>query len=274
MAPTAAAAPGEARAAIAARKLWYHTIEVAPGVLTPGWFDLRDIVGHLPWPGVAGMRCLDVGPYDGFLSFELERRGAAEVIAADIASPAGWDWPRALRDRGPSGLLAVAEADPGGGFEIAAQLLGSRVQRLAMSIYDLDPDAIGTFDLVVCGSLLLHLRDPMRGLAGIRRVCRGRLLSAETISPGLTLASPRRAVARFRSGDRCQWWIPNRAGHQAMIRAAGFEIERSVAPYAIPLGLGHPSHSSRALAGSELATLALTRRRGVPHSALLTRALS
>src|SRR6266496_2314073 len=93
--------PEEARAAVAANPHWYHTIDVAPGVETPGWFDLRPIVDRLPWPDVRGRRCLDVGPYDGFLSFELERRGAAEVVATDIGSPNDWDWPYASRTSGP-----------------------------------------------------------------------------------------------------------------------------------------------------------------------------
>ena len=71
--------------AVDAVPLWYHTLELAPGVVTPGWFDLRPIVSLLPWPDVRGKRCLDVGTYDGFLAFELERRGAAEVVATDIS---------------------------------------------------------------------------------------------------------------------------------------------------------------------------------------------
>ena len=56
--------------------LWYHTLELPGGIVTPGWFDLRGVVDRLPWPDVRGKRCLDVGTYDGFYAFELERRGA------------------------------------------------------------------------------------------------------------------------------------------------------------------------------------------------------
>lgn len=68
--------------------------------MTPGWFDLRPIVDRMPWPDVRGKRCLDVGTWDGFLAFELERRGAAEVVATDIESHEDWDWPPALKQRG------------------------------------------------------------------------------------------------------------------------------------------------------------------------------
>ena len=45
---------------------WWHVIELAPGVVTPGSWDLRPTAAELPWPDVAGKRCLDVGTMDGF----------------------------------------------------------------------------------------------------------------------------------------------------------------------------------------------------------------
>ena len=84
-------------AEVAAHQLWYHTMELAPGVVTPGWFDLRPVIDRLPWPDVRGKRCLDVGTFDGHLAFELERRGAGEVVCTDLASEAEWDWPAESR---------------------------------------------------------------------------------------------------------------------------------------------------------------------------------
>jgi tRNA (mo5U34)-methyltransferase len=80
----------ELREAVAANPLWYHTLEPGPHVVTPGWFDLRPVVHRMPWPDVRGARCLDIGTYDGFLAFELERRGAPEVIATDLGSHEHW----------------------------------------------------------------------------------------------------------------------------------------------------------------------------------------
>src|SRR5258705_605478 len=141
--------------------LWYHTLELAPGVTTPGWFDLRAVVNKLPWPDVRGKRCLDVGTYDGFLAFEMERRGAAEVVAIDLDDHQQWDWPARLRSIAPQRLAALAGPEKGVGFKIAAKALGSRVERVAMSVYRLAEADLGPFDVVVCGSLLLHLRDPV-----------------------------------------------------------------------------------------------------------------
>lgn len=261
----------DARAAVASNPFWYHTMEVAPGVETPGWFDLRPIVERLPWPDLSGKRCLEVGPYDGFLSFEMERRGAAEVVAADIGSPREWDWPLRNRKSGPEVLATISGERTGKGFETARRLLGSAAERVEISAYELSPENVGRFDFVICGSLMLHLRDPIRALEAIRSVCGEQFLSAETISAALSVVH-RRPAARLRGGDRCQWWIPNPAAHRMMLRAAGFEIERSVAPYAIPLGPAHPLRKTLLRAAPQHWLAApVTRGVGVPHAAALCR---
>lgn len=256
-----------------ASHVWYHTIDLGDGVITPGWFDLRPIVDALPWPDVVGKRCLDVGTYDGFLAFELERRGAAEVVAVDISDHALWDWPPDMRATGPENLASLAGPDKNRGFRIAAEALGSSVELKPLSVYDLDPHALGTFDVITCGSLMLHLREPLRALEAIRGVCGGMFLSTETVDLELTALAPRWPVARLNgSGDLCQWWTPNVAGHRRMLFAAGFAIERTTRPYAIPYGESHPPPPGgwqgrrrmvvgRLLAGGQ----------GVPHAAVLAR---
>ncbi len=258
------------RRAVTSHPFWYHTMELEPGVITPGWFDLRPIVDRLPWPDVRGKRCLDVGPWDGFFAFELERRGAAEVVAADIDSHVDWDWPLATRQLGPKVLAGMVSAEPGTGFELAKELLGSAAVREQISVYDLAPERIGTFDVVVCGSLLLHLRDPVGAVEAIRGVCNATLLSAETIDLLLTLLHPRLPVARVRGGNRCQWWIPNAACHRRLIEVGGFEVERAIRPYAIPYGVAHRRAGTalHALRHHSLTWLAM-RTWGSPHAAVL-----
>lgn len=263
----------EARALVESVPLWYHVLELGPDLVTPGWFDLRPIVELLPWPDVRGKRCLDVGPWDGFLSFELERRGAAEVVAVDIGDVAEWDWPLRNRRSGPLAVSGGGETTTGRGFEVAKRLLDSKVERRVLSVYELGPDAVGTFDVVVCGSLLLHLKNPIGALEAIRSVCTEAFLSAEQIDPILAIAHRRAPAARQRGGEKGQWWIPNPRGHAEMVAAAGFEIERTTRPYAIPLAPGHadarPGRLRRRL--GLLPGRLLTRGPGMPHAALLAR---
>jgi tRNA (mo5U34)-methyltransferase len=272
----ARAASGEApadglQARVAANRLWYHTIELPGGVVTPGWFDLRPIVERMPWPDVGGKRCLDIGTYDGFLAFELERRGAAEVLATDIPDEAHWDWYPRLRSTGPRELADLMGPEKGRGFRIAADALGSAVQRMEVSVYDLSPERVGSFDVVVCGSLLLHLRDPFRALEAIRTVCSGRFLSAEEINVWLSLVHPRRPVTQLRP-HALQWSVPNVAGHREMLELSGFVVEDASGAYSIPFGSAHPrpARTPRAL-GRRLLQRWRTGGVGVPTHAVLAR---
>ena len=259
----------ELRSAVASHPIWYHTIELAPGVETPGWFDLRPIVDQLPWPDLRGKRCLDVATYDGFLAFEMERRGAAEVVATDIASHAEWDWLPRARAEGLRYLEQAAGAK-GRGFEIAAEALGSSVDRQLVNVYDLDPGLVGTFDVVVCGSLLLHLRDPFRALEAIRGVCSGVFLSLETVDLWLSALHRRRPVLHLEA-EGGRWLIPSVAAHWRMLEVAGFDVVRTGRPYAIPLGPAHPVGGSLADRARALMRRATIGRTGVPMSAVLSR---
>jgi tRNA (mo5U34)-methyltransferase len=260
----------DARTAIAQLPMWYHSIEVAPGVVTPGMFDLRPIVEKLPWPDVRGKRVLDVGTSDGFLAFELERRGAAEVVAVDIPSHEQWDFELDNRDHGPEFLRQYAGHTTSLGFRLAHELRGSSVRLQQISVYDLSPETVGQFDVVVCGTLLLHLRDPFSALAAIRSVCRGEFLCTNQVELGLTALFPRRPLARLDGTSRLiQWWLPNAAGHRQMLRAAGFEILRESGLYAVRFGPAHhPPGRSRL---RSLAHRILTGADGVPHYAVLAR---
>lgn len=261
--------------AVDAVPLWYHTLELPGGIVTPGWFDLRGVVDRLPWPDVRGKRCLDVGTYDGFYAFELERRGAADVLATDISGHEDWDWPAGARARGGAGLASLA-GEKGRGFELARAALGSSVRKEEINAYDLDPARLGDFDVVICGSLLLHLRDPVRALEAIRSVCVEAFISVEAISLPLTLLWGRRPAAELSGDDNvCQWWTANTAGHRRLLETAGFRVERSVGPFSEPFGSGHPTRrsgrrSARAVAAG-LARRALTGSNGVPHAAVLAR---
>jgi tRNA (mo5U34)-methyltransferase len=269
------AVPDSVRERVASQPVWYHVLELPGGVTTPGWFDLRPVVDRLPWPQLAGRRCLDVGTYDGFLAFEMERRGAAEVVAADIDDHRLWDWPVDARKSAPADLAAMAGPEKGRGFRIAAQALGSSVRRVPVSVYDLSPETVGTFDVVVVGSLLLHLRDPLRALEAVRSVCTGQLLSAESVDLGLTLLHPRKPVLRLNGlGTLCQWSEPSVAGHRQLVRAAGFTIDRAVGPYPVAFGPGHPPQGPGWRDRRDLVLRRLfAGGQGVPHSAVLARPL-
>jgi SAM-dependent methyltransferase len=203
---------------------WYHTIELAPGVTTPGAVDLRDVAAKLLPADLTGKRALDVGTFDGFWAFEMERRGA-EVVALDVEKVEAAEWPPASR---PEMERRAREwgVELGRGFKLASELLGSNVRRVICNVYDLDLERIdGPVDFAFSGAILLHLRDPVRALERVKNVLKpgGELRLMEPVSLALTLRAPRRPSAVFRAADSgFGWWLPNLATLHAWPRAAGF----------------------------------------------------
>jgi tRNA (mo5U34)-methyltransferase len=201
---------------------WWHTIEVGAGVVTPGGWDLRTTAERLPWPpSIAGMRCLDIGTMDGFWAFELERRGAGEVVASDVLDAMRLDHDVAARLRGER-----RRRDSERNFALAAELLGSRTELVDLSVYDLDPAEVGEFDLIVMGYVLQMLRDPLRALESVRRVCRGQLILLETVSRPLDLLPAPLARLDARRDGR-EWFVFNRRGLRTALDLAGWVVEES-----------------------------------------------
>jgi len=263
------------------RRRWYHVLEL-PGVTTPGWFDVRRTVDRVPMPlSLAGKRCLDVGTWDGFWAFEMERRGATEVVAVDIDDQSRWDWPPAIRLTGGlhDALAVVEEFRENHAFEVARRALGSRVERRDLSIYELSPEALGgAFDFVFLGDLLLHLRDPVGALAAVRSVVGGEAVIAETVDAVPSILRPRTPTARLEGQTRPWWWQPNRAGLLQMIRSAGFVVAEATGLYFLPLGPGHPRAKRRDLLRAAVRSPhgreeLIMNLRGIPHVAARVRPL-
>jgi tRNA (mo5U34)-methyltransferase len=275
MPPLVDSLSSDAARRLADHEFWYHTIDVAPGVSTAGWFDLRHALAGMPFPDVAGLRCLDVGTFDGFFAFEMERRGAAEVVAIDLEDHDEWDWPADVREGAADGRYVAFRGPPKGtGFRLIAEAIDSKVDWRPLSIYDVTPSLLGRFDVVVCGSLMLHLRDPVRALEALRSVCDGVLFSTEEIDLLLTILGRGRPLFRLNgSGQDCQWWVPNAAGHRRLLFSGGFEVIEASKPYIERFNV-HPdaSWSPRELARSAaVRAITGTSHRGVLHRALLAR---
>jgi tRNA (mo5U34)-methyltransferase len=106
-------------------------------------------------------------------------------------------------------------------FALVSDALGSSVSRLERSVYELDPAELGLFDLVFCGDLLVHLKDPITAMQRIRGVCRG---SGIVCNPAKRFPlGRRRALAQFDGIDQFRWWLLSEASVERMLLAAGFD---------------------------------------------------
>jgi tRNA (mo5U34)-methyltransferase len=210
---------------------WYHTIELPGGGATPGIYDLRGTLRSIPFPAsLEGKRCLDVGTADGFWAFEMERRKAREVVAIDVVDASRRDFPWMPEARPKETLTGRRSA-----FSVAHRALGSSVEHRDLSAYEITPESLGRFDFIFLGDLLIHLRDPVRCLAGASSVLtdNGELLLNEAISMSLTLAHPSKPVALLEATARPRWWFPNAQAVRRMVIAGGLEILESGRPYGV-----------------------------------------
>lgn len=252
---------------------WYHTIELGDGLVTPGEYDHRPAVRHVPLPArLDGLRCLDVGTHDGFWAFEMERRGAAEVVAIDIEHPEEIDWPEPRLEITDQLRAHVAERKAA--FEVAASALGSSVKREWCSLYDLTSDRVGTFDVAFLGTLLHHLRDPIGALQSVRRVTDGRLVLVAVVSPWKTALFPVTPITEIlEMGADPFYEIPNAAGLRRQLELAGWEVERWGRPHLQGFGAGHVPGPLRWRGRTGLRTLPrqLLYRKGVLHVSVVAR---
>ena len=220
---------------VAALAPWFHNIDLGDGVTTAPDHFLGDyprfkfarFADALP-AALTGKTVLDIGCNAGFYSVEMKRRGAARVLGIDSD------------DR----YLAQAR------LATAALGFGDGVEFRNLSVYDVA--SLGErFDLVIFMGVLYHLRHPLLALDLIREHVAGDLMLFQTMQQGATGLSdvpedhsfflpgtytpppyfddpayPKmHFIERKFAGDWTNWWAPNRACSEAMLRASGFTIE-------------------------------------------------
>jgi tRNA (mo5U34)-methyltransferase len=193
---------------------WFHSIDFGAGLVTPGLDNTRERLDILQIPrDLTGQTVLDVGAWDGFFSFECQRRNAQRVVAADSFAWNGSGWSTKA------------------GFEFARRTRGSRVEDIDIDVLDLEPSRVGTFDLVLMLGVLYHMRHPLLALEAISSVT-GRQLIVET-HVDLTFLS--RPAAAFYPGhdlllDPTNWWGPNPQAIAGMLKTCGFTRVEIVTP--------------------------------------------
>jgi tRNA (mo5U34)-methyltransferase len=180
----------------------YHSIELPDGSVLPG----LQTVEHLRWRldrfdlpfDLRGKRVLDVGAWDGWFSFECERRGA-EVVAVDCV--------------------------PLDTFIEAKQLIGSKVEYLTLDVNELSARRLGRFDIVLFFGVLYHLRHPLLGLEKAVELSTDLALIESFVIPPEQRAIP--AVMEFYEraelgGQLDNWCGPSPECLVSMCRSAGF----------------------------------------------------
>jgi tRNA (mo5U34)-methyltransferase len=206
---------------------WFHNMPLKGVWTAPGHFlgDYPNVkwqrFAHAIPADLTGMTVLDIGCNGGFYSIEMKRRGADRVVAVDTE-------PMYLRQA-----------------RFAAEMSGAEIEFHQMSVYDVG--RLGErFDLVIFMGVFYHLRHPLlaldlihehaaRDMLLFQSMMRGSL-DVEPLEPNYPFTEtgifdqpgfPKMHFIEHRySNDDSNWWVPNRACVEAMLRDSGFEIDQ------------------------------------------------
>jgi tRNA (mo5U34)-methyltransferase len=205
---------------------WFHNIDLL-GVHTAPEHFLGDfpnvkwqhIAGAIP-EDLSGAVVLDIGCNGGFYSIEMKRRGAARVLGIDVDE-------RYLKQA-----------------RFAAQTLGLAIEFERRSVYEVEQIA-GQFDYVFFMGVFYHLRYPVFALDQVVKKIRpeGRLVFQSMLRGSEQVkqweenylfwetemfrdpAYPAMYfVEHSYANDQTNWWIPNTASAEAILRSSGLGI--------------------------------------------------
>ncbi len=210
---------------------WFHNLDLK-GVRTApnhflgdypemNWKHIRDAIPQ----DLTGRSVLDIGCNAGFFSMEMKRRGASRVLAVD------------------SDERYLAQG------RFAAEVNGLDIEFRKLDVYDVG-SLRERFDLVLFMGVFYHLRHPLLALDLLHEHVVKDTLVFQTMQRGSTRVEPLEKDYPFEekdifdqpgypklhfveheySHDWTNWWIPNQACTEAMLRSAGFDI------------LGNPYH--------------------------------
>jgi tRNA (mo5U34)-methyltransferase len=225
MAPAAELTPEAIERRVRELGAWFHNIDLCGVKTAPHHFlgdypavKWRRFAGALP-ADLRGKSVLDIGCNAGFYAIEMKRRGAARVVALD------------------------SDEDYLNQARFAAEVCGVELEFRALSVYD-----VGTlgerFDLVLFLGVLYHLRHPLLALDLIHEHVARDLLVFQSMQRGSGEIEPLEDdyafaevevfdrpgfpklhfIERRYAGDPTNWWAPNRACSEALLRSAGFAI--------------------------------------------------
>ena len=237
--------------------------------------SLQSELESLRLPDLRGKTVLDIGAWDGFFSFEAERRGARRVLALDhyiwaLDFPNYRQYCSDCNERGvvpmPGQRTPHWQPDklPGKrGYDTAHRALDSKVETMVGDFMTMDLEPLGTFDVVLFLGVLYHMENPLASLRRVASLSNGSVIieTHAMVIPGYEHLE----ICEFYSSnqlarDVSNWWGPNLKALEGMCRAAGF-VRVEVVPGSGCVDAPHPKGSiyrrTRTAMGQLLRTFSL-----------------
>lgn len=207
---------------------FYHKTNIpGHGEVGEQW-DLRacidDYLGGFPF---RGQRVLDVGTAAGFLTFEMEGRGA-EVVSFDMIDGTQWDIvPHVSIQHKLETIRKNCVRDNErlkNAYWFTHRRVGSKARAFYGDIYDL-PGALGEFNVAVFGMILSHLRDPFQALYSASRLVRDTIIVTNQMMDDVRPWG--HFIPSAENGERMAWWGLSHGCITQMLRVLGFEVKKT-----------------------------------------------
>lgn len=194
---------------------WFHSIDFGDGIVSKGGIRrsavmrMADKLLDVP---LEGRSFLDIGTWNGAYSIEASRRGASRVLATD----------HFIWNVDPKSRRA---------FDLARAKLAPNIEVMDIDVDSLSEATVGTFDVVLFAGVLYHLRHPLAAIERVSKLAKECLI-LETHMIRWPISKP---YMRFYPNDELHndptnWWSPNKACVEAMLRDVGFKRIRFTRP--------------------------------------------
>lgn len=189
---------------------WWHSINLGGGIVTPGRKTRYEIAGEAEAIfaplSLRERSVADIGAWNGGFTVEAKRRGAARMLSADHYT---WAHPEF---RGKET------------FDLVMSRLGIDVETKLVDIQNAAAADLGRWQVVLFLGVFYHLFNPISALQVLAEITEEVLvlethLDLEDVAQPAMVFYPDRELG----GDSTNWWAPNRAGMEALLRAVGFE---------------------------------------------------
>jgi len=208
---------------------WWHKINLGDirnkPIITPGRDESEQKLNTLLFPkDLTGKTVIDVGAWDGFFSFEAEKRNAESVLAIDTIM-----WKEGPTFNVQKGREVMHTGKKG--FNFAHKILNSKVKSEEIEVMDLRTtnSIYGKFDLVLCLGILYHMKDPFGMCRVMSDICADDgMMILETHLDCEVENIMDKPMMRFYPNNECNndagtWWGPNPQCVAKMLMAAGFK---------------------------------------------------
>jgi len=202
---------------------WWHKIDLGEvrnqKIITPGRDNSEEKLKYIQMPtSLKDKTVIDVGAWDGFFSFEAEKRGG-DVLAIDTIM---WKEHKTFNVQKNREVMHTGKR----GFNFAHKMLKSKVRSKEIEVMDLSEENVGKYDLVLCLGILYHMENPFGMCRKMREICKkDGMLILETHMDMQDIDKP--AMAFYPTtecnNDKGTWNGPNPACVIGMLRAAGFD---------------------------------------------------